>query len=198
MQFDAIILAGGRASRLGGADKPALVIGGRTLLDHAIDAASGARRTIVVGPPREIDGVETVREDPPYGGPVAALETALSLIESEWMLLLAADLPRAGEAVTLLLRAARPHPEHVDGFALADPQGYTQWLVGLYRTEAVRGAVDALTAARGTPRDASLRSLLGGLTITRVPDLDGLAVDLDTWQDVSEARAREEGDDDTR
>lgn len=198
MQFDAVILAGGRASRLGGADKPALVIGGRTLLDHAIDAAGSARRTIVVGPPREIDGVETVREDPPYGGPVAALETALNLIGSEWMLLLAADLPRAGEAVTLLLRAAVPHPERVDGFAIVDPQGYTQWLAGLYRTDAIRGAVEALIATHGSTRNSSLRSLLGSLAITRVPDLDGVAVDLDTWQDVNEARAREEGDNDTR
>ena len=49
-----IILAGGRATRLGGADKPGLVVGGRTLLAAVVAAGTeaGARRVVVVGPDR--------------------------------------------------------------------------------------------------------------------------------------------------
>jgi len=54
--FGMIVLAGGRAARLGGADKPGLVVGGRTLLTAvlAAGAGAGARPVIVVGPYRPI------------------------------------------------------------------------------------------------------------------------------------------------
>src|SRR5690606_23092366 len=112
MRFDAVILAGGRASRLGGADKPGLRVGGRTLLEGSVDAAqrAGAHRTILAGPDRGTPHTLTVREDPPFGGAVAALAAALPLVGHEWMLLLAADLPRASEAVTLLLERVNAAP----------------------------------------------------------------------------------------
>ncbi|MGO4426310.1 NTP transferase domain-containing protein, partial [Streptomyces sp. MCAF7] len=52
MTYDAVILAGGAARRLGGADKPALRVGARPLLDRVLDACRGAERTVVVGPRR--------------------------------------------------------------------------------------------------------------------------------------------------
>jgi molybdopterin-guanine dinucleotide biosynthesis protein A len=52
--FDVIILAGGRGTRLGGADKPGLVVGSSTMAATAARAAAtaGARRIILVGPDR--------------------------------------------------------------------------------------------------------------------------------------------------
>ncbi len=50
MDFDAVILAGGRSSRLGGSPKAGLVIGGQTLLERALQAARGALAMVVVGP----------------------------------------------------------------------------------------------------------------------------------------------------
>jgi molybdopterin-guanine dinucleotide biosynthesis protein A len=52
--FDVIILAGGRGARLGGADKPGLVVGSSTMAATAARAAAtaGARRIILVGPGR--------------------------------------------------------------------------------------------------------------------------------------------------
>ncbi|MBD8537305.1 molybdenum cofactor guanylyltransferase, partial [Plantibacter sp. CFBP 13570] len=51
MSVDAIILAGGRSSRLGGVAKASLLRDGRTLLQLAIDAARAAGgRVVVVGP----------------------------------------------------------------------------------------------------------------------------------------------------
>lgn len=193
MRLDAVILAGGRASRLGGCDKPGLVIGAASLLEHAISAAghANARQTIVVGRDRDIPGPVFVREDPPFGGPVAALATALPLIKSEWTLLLAADLPRASEAVALLLEPASPAIT-VDGLVLVDASGHPQWLAGLYRTASLRRAVDELSATRGSTRDASLRRLLSPLALTLVPDPTSVALDVDSWQDVDKARAREE------
>ncbi|MHB8451581.1 MAG: molybdenum cofactor guanylyltransferase, partial [Mycobacteriales bacterium] len=73
--FAVIVLAGGRARRLGGVDKPAQLVGGRTLLDRVLAAAAGAERRIVVGPARPgalPRGVEVCCEEPPGGGPAAA------------------------------------------------------------------------------------------------------------------------------
>src|SRR5688572_27736790 len=73
MDFDAVVLAGGRAERLEGADKAALDVAGATLLDRALRAVAGARTVVVVGDERPTDvPVVWTRERPAYGGPVAA------------------------------------------------------------------------------------------------------------------------------
>ena len=81
----AILLAGGRGSRMGGVHKPLLEVGGTTLLDAAIAAArDGGLRTDRRGrrPSRRCahDGSTWVREDPPFGGPAAAILAALPLV----------------------------------------------------------------------------------------------------------------------
>ncbi|MEH6375729.1 NTP transferase domain-containing protein, partial [Streptomyces sp. KLMMK] len=43
--YDAVVLAGGAARRLGGADKPTLRVGGRTLLDRVLEACADAEET---------------------------------------------------------------------------------------------------------------------------------------------------------
>ncbi|GAB2517932.1 molybdenum cofactor guanylyltransferase [Paramicrobacterium agarici] len=83
----AIILAGGRASRLGGTDKASVDVGGRMLLEHVLAAVAGCAPIIVVGPPhlaqtalRPHRDVTLVREDPPFTGPVAAIAAALDAL----------------------------------------------------------------------------------------------------------------------
>src|SRR5205823_3789838 len=49
-RFDAILLTGGTARRLGGVDKAGVVIGGRPLARRVASAATDACRLIVVGP----------------------------------------------------------------------------------------------------------------------------------------------------
>ncbi|MEU7024604.1 DUF6457 domain-containing protein [Streptomyces sp. NPDC046203] len=76
--FDAVVLAGGSARRLGGADKPGVRVGGRPLLDRVLAGCRDARRTVVVAAPRATSRpVDWAREEPPGGGPVAALDAGL-------------------------------------------------------------------------------------------------------------------------
>ncbi|MGW2299809.1 NTP transferase domain-containing protein [Streptomyces sp. NPDC001809] len=76
--YDAVVLAGGAARRLGGADKPGVRVGGRPLLDRVLAACRGAERTVVVGAPRPtVRPVRWTREDPPGGGPLAALDAGV-------------------------------------------------------------------------------------------------------------------------
>ncbi|MDC7121706.1 NTP transferase domain-containing protein [Cellulomonas fimi] len=83
MTFDAVVLAGGRARRLGGTDKGAVVVAGQALLDHALAAVAGARAIVVVGPPSVArPGVPTVQESPAFGGPVAGLAAGLAALSA--------------------------------------------------------------------------------------------------------------------
>lgn len=187
----AIILAGGRASRLGGAAKPLLEVGGRTLLDRAVVALADCEPVIVVGPRMPVGGeVVWTRETPAFSGPVAAIAAGLALIDSAEVYILAADLPNA-EASVALLRQHPPLSENQDGVCLTDATGRMQWLTARYRVDALRGAVKGLTDAG---RDASARSLLGGLAISTVSAGD-LATDVDTWDDLERARAMAQGRD---
>ncbi|MFJ7968867.1 DUF6457 domain-containing protein [Streptomyces sp. NPDC096324] len=88
------MLAGGAARRLGGEDKPGVRVGGRTLLDRVLAACADATRTVVVAGPRPTARpVEWAREDPPGGGPLAALDAGLRHTAAPYVLVLSADLP---------------------------------------------------------------------------------------------------------
>ena len=90
-EFDAIVLAGGRGSRLGGVSKPGVTVGGRRLLDIALAAVASARQVVVVGDLPVPDGVRLTREDPPFGGPVAGVAAGFEFLpeHAPWTLLLA-------------------------------------------------------------------------------------------------------------
>ena len=185
----AIVLAGGRATRLGGADKPQLVVGGGTLLDHAVRAVAGCDPIVIVGPSApvsgDIAGIELIwaRETPVFGGPVAAIAAGLAFVDRDEVCVVAADTPRAEEAMALL----RGHPlGDTDGVCLTDDAGRAQWLLGRYRTAALRDAIDRVPDAG---RDASIRALVSGLRLDLVNAGD-LAADVDTWDDLERARAR--------
>ncbi|XTP11091.1 DUF6457 domain-containing protein [Streptomyces albus subsp. chlorinus] len=77
-------MAGGGASRLGGTDKPAVTVGGRTLLDRVLAACADAAATVVVGPRRAAyRPVRWARESPPGGGPLAALHAGLEALAED-------------------------------------------------------------------------------------------------------------------
>lgn len=185
-ELAAVLLAGGRGSRMGGIRKPLLEVGGTTLLDaaHRAAAAAGCDPIVLVGPPDDAHAHLTwIREDPPFTGPVAAIIAALTLLTAPRTLVLACDLPRAEDAVHALLAA----PAAADGVCLADADGRRQWLTGLYRTDALRVAAERIADAG---RDASARALLGGLVIRGVPTSDEVVQDVDTWDDLTRARRR--------
>jgi molybdopterin-guanine dinucleotide biosynthesis protein A len=190
----AVLLAGGRASRLDGADKPGLELGGISLLARAVRAVrdAGAAAVTVVGPARsDIPDVRWVREDPPFTGPAAALVAALTSQDPspdpEWTLVLAADLSDPAAVVARLVADLPLLPADTDGVCLGDAGSRPQWLTGAYRTRALRTAALAVPDAG---RDAPVRAVLDDLSIAvlRVPD--EVVHDIDTWQDLEQARRR--------
>ncbi|GAB2688902.1 molybdenum cofactor guanylyltransferase [Kitasatospora kifunensis] len=200
LPFDAIVLAGGAARRLGGADKPRLTVGGRSLLERVLDACAAARTTVVVGP--EGPGSESsgtaaatrklrwTREQPAGGGPVAAVAAALAepALRSPVLLLLAADLPflDAGAVRRLVAALTDDEASGPQAAMLVDAEGRDQPLAAAYRSAPLRAALDAL----GDPAGQPLRRLTGGLRTLRLPDPDGASQDCDTWEDLARARHR--------
>ncbi|MBV2366167.1 molybdenum cofactor guanylyltransferase [Streptomonospora nanhaiensis] len=183
--FDAVVLAGGAARRMGGGDKPGLTVGGTPLVERVAAAARAAAALVVVGPPRERPAARYVREDPPGAGPVPALRAGLTRVERPWFALLAGDLPFVRpEDVAALLAAARRNGA---GAVLVDGGGRPQWLLGAWRTERVRAALADYTGG-------SLRGLLGPLGPALLPAaaLGGgswAAFDCDTPEELAAARA---------
>jgi molybdopterin-guanine dinucleotide biosynthesis protein A len=190
LRWDAVVLAGGRARRLGGVVKPLVRVGDRTLLDAALSAAAGADRVVVVGEVPVPPGVLQTLEEPPHGGPAAGLAAGVSALGPElapWTLVLAGDLPEAERAVPLVLAAAQAAAADpaVDGVCLQDAEGRPQWLLAAYRSERLRSVLAATPA-----RDLSMRRLLAPLRLRPLPADPGLIADCDTWEDVATARAR--------
>ncbi|HJQ43612.1 MAG TPA: NTP transferase domain-containing protein [Jatrophihabitantaceae bacterium] len=190
--FDAIVLAGGKAARLDGVDKPGLDIGGRTLLDRVIGAVRAAQRIVVVGPRRadiddtgdtgDTDAVIWCREDPPGGGPVAGIAAGLEHVTADHVLVLAADLPDIAGANAPLLDALR----NADAAVLVDSTGRRNYLAAAWRTATLRARLDSIGQASGV----AARSLFDGVTTAEVEDTAGWGTDCDTWDDVARARER--------
>ena len=197
MEFDAVILSGGRSSRLGGVPKSALMHDGATLLERALQAARGAAAVAVVGPdPGTLPGgVLSCREEPAFAGPAAAVAAGLSAMEEHrrldprrpaaapLTLVLAVDMPRAGAAVGILLEAAAQAPPG-DGLMAVSPDGRRQPLLGLYSTAVLQRCV-ADARQRGALENASVFALLARLEAREVSVPRGSTDDVDTWDDAS-------------
>ncbi|WP_326580532.1 molybdenum cofactor guanylyltransferase [Streptomyces sp. NBC_00481] len=189
--FDAVVLAGGAARRLGGADKPAVRVGGRALLDRVLTACAGAGATVVVADPRPTARpVLWAREEPPGGGPLAALGAGLRHTTAPHVVVLSADLPFLDdETVRRLLDALQGGAEQADGVLVTDPDGRDQPLVAVYRAEALRRELVRLAAEHDGLTGLPLRRLTAALRLTRITD-PLASFDCDTWDDIAAARAR--------
>jgi molybdopterin-guanine dinucleotide biosynthesis protein A len=180
-QYDALVLAGGRARRLGGADKPAVPVGGVPMIDIVLAAVDGARATIVVGPRRPLSRhVLWTTESPRGGGPVAAIAAGLSRVSCDVVVVLAADLPFVtASTVDSLVEGIGPFDGAVGLF-----EGRSQPLCAAYRVSSLRAAIDALRPVPG----AAVREMVATLRLAHLAE-PATGFDCDTWDDVRRADA---------
>jgi molybdopterin-guanine dinucleotide biosynthesis protein A len=191
--YAAVVLAGGRARRMGGRPKPALDVGGRTILDRVLAAVADAYPRVVVGPP-ELDlpdGVARTREDPPGGGPVAALVSGLAVLGGAsappFVAVLAGDLPMLDAAAVVRLRAAARAPG-ADVAVYTDADARPQLLCAVWRTAALRARCAALG---GAPHGRAVRDLVSGavlVTVSAPAEQPPPWFDCDTEDDLDRAR----------
>jgi molybdopterin-guanine dinucleotide biosynthesis protein A len=192
MLLDAIVLAGGRSSRLSGVPKAQLLWHGATLLQNTVDAAllGGARRVVVVGPDAPVPDARILftREDPPFGGPAAAIGAGIRALDelqtsaADAVLVLACDMPEIARVVTVLVESLPLAGSH--GALLVDSSGMRQPLAAVYGRPALADAVAGLRAS-GTLDGASMRSLIASLDLRELTDAAGATSDVDTWPDAA-------------
>lgn len=186
--MQAIILAGGRSSRMG-EDKALISVGGETLLRRVLDACEGCSTIVLVAPEetasslRSRPGLLVTLEDPPLGGPVAGIAAGLAALEAAgldredpWVLLLSVDLAQPREVVAAL-RGADAGAS--DGVCLSDG-AFPQYLAARYRWEALHRALGAVEA-----RNCSVKRLMAPLDLTQVVVSELVSADLDTLADVA-------------
>jgi molybdopterin-guanine dinucleotide biosynthesis protein A len=187
--YDAVVLAGGAARRLGGVDKPGVRVGGRALLDRVLAACSEAATTVVVADPRPTARpVDWAREEPAGAGPVAALDAGLRRSTAAYVVVLSADLPFL-EAGTVRRLLGGLGASGAEGAVLTDPEGRDQPLVAVYRSAALRRELARLAVEHAGLTGLPLRRLVAGLRLTRISD-PVASFDCDTWDDIATARSR--------
>ena len=96
----AVVLAGGRGTRLGG-DKAAVELAGETLLQRAVRLVSQLTDDIIVVTrddqrlrvARLTNGASVLSDTEPYEGVLAGMATGLSAARHAWCLVVACDMP---------------------------------------------------------------------------------------------------------
>jgi molybdopterin-guanine dinucleotide biosynthesis protein A len=192
--WTALVLAGGRGSRLRHDDKAAITIGGMSALDHLLSSIPEPVPVVVAGP--ECPTRRPVvfrRELPLHGGPVAGIASGLEAVGTPVTVLLGVDMPRAGGLVGRLI--AEFVTCDAEALVPVDGLGFRQPLCSVVRTEAMRHALLQL----GNPRGRSLRELMALIDVRERPLTESemhRVDDIDTPEDLRRARATaaEQGD----
>ncbi|MBA8796172.1 molybdopterin-guanine dinucleotide biosynthesis protein A [Friedmanniella endophytica] len=194
-----VVLAGG-ASRRFGSDKLVHRWAGRTLLERCLDDLPADWLVVIVGPERDLavsgSGItgatgatsgsgrrfRFVREQPPGGGPAAALVTGVRAARDEGadlVVVVPGDLPTGGRSAVALVE--RLHAVEATACLAVDADGRDQPLQLAVCGESLRRLADAGDRSGGRARD-----LLALLPATvRLPLEPALTDDIDTPEDAA-------------
>lgn len=197
--FSAIIVAGGRGSRMGGKDKALLPLGGRTFVDALVQSLPYGTPYVVVSP--HFHGYPTAVERPLYGGPLAGVAAGWANLRARGIgkrqgagveasagesggrvAILAVDAPHSGRLLPELSAALDADPL-ADAAVIRTADGYRQPLCALWRSDAIEAALQAVVASAGSVHNRSMRSLMRHARVIEVPGT-GAEADADTPADA--------------
>lgn len=147
MTIGALILAGGQNSRMDGQHKALLEWNGRTWLEYLMDAfAAFDEKIISTGVLTLADGTDfkAVPDKISGQGPLGGLCTALSVCQSDALVVCACDMPLVTAGLTAYLAdQARLHPK-ANAIAIRDRSGRLHPLCGVYHKETASVIHEAL------------------------------------------------------
>ena len=191
----ALILAGGDSQRMG-CDKTQLLLGDRTLLQRVIAIVQPMFPQVLVSvrQHRPEIALPQVCDDYPTAGPLAGLCAGLAQVGTPWIFAVASDMPFVQPALIERLAQYRPGNQAV----VPVVHGHPQPLAAFYSAS----GLDTLRTILEAEGRRSLRAALKQLKVCYVDESDLLQsdpglrsfFDLDTPQDVVEARRSEEAD----
>ena len=103
MTVTALILAGGKATRLGGIAKHELIVDGEPIFARQVRVLAPRVDEIVVSG-AEVAGYRSVRDAVAGAGPLAGIAAGLAAAATPWLLVVAGDMPHlTGELIDALL-----------------------------------------------------------------------------------------------
>jgi molybdopterin-guanine dinucleotide biosynthesis protein A len=163
----AVILAGGLARRMGGADKGLLDYRGRPLVEWVLAALTPQVDALVISANRNLDAYAAYGHDvlpdtlPGFPGPLAGVLAALDAVRAEWLLVAPCDTPHLPrDLATRLLAAAR----HADvPLAVAADEARVHHSCFLFRTDRRVSLADYL--ARGERAVRHWQATMPGVTV---------------------------------
>ncbi|MFM5815002.1 molybdenum cofactor guanylyltransferase MobA [Aeromonas dhakensis] len=107
----AVVLAGGRATRMGGADKGWVELAGRPLIDHVLDRLRPQVDEILINANRSQARYQALApvigdDNPDYLGPLAGMQVGLAAARHDWVLFVPCDGPALPRDLMVRFRAA--------------------------------------------------------------------------------------------
>lgn len=148
--FSAVLLAGGRSSRMG-SPKAELPFGGMRMIDYQVRRLRmlGIEDIVAAGFEGSVPGARIVPDERPHLGPVGGLKSGLEAAKNEKCLVLSVDAPLIPFAVFFELMR-----RHRTGISVVEHGGQLEPLIGIY-DRSLTGACAALLAGQR----ASVRQL---------------------------------------
>lgn len=187
MTVSALILAGGKATRFGGRAKHAIEIDGETIFARQVRVLAPRVGEILVSAQTEIAGYRTVRDaDEAAGaGPLAGIAAGLAACATEWLLVVACDMPRlTGDVIDALLALRAPENSAIDAIC-ARIGGRPEPLLSVLHARARTVVEHRLTAGR---LRASELFTAGELRVAYLDDPDPRAlVNINSPEDLRES-----------
>jgi molybdopterin-guanine dinucleotide biosynthesis protein A len=187
----AVVLAGGRARRMGGQDKALVTLAGRPMISHVIDRLTPQVGPIAInsnGDPRDFgrktpviaDGIDD--HPGPLAGILAAMDWAQAL-KADWVVTVATDTPFL--PARLVARLAQAQAASRAPIVLAETADGLQPVTGLWHVplaDSLRGSIEA-----GTRKVADYAEAKGA--VSAVFD-SAEFFNVNTPEDLAQAEAR--------
>lgn len=154
-RIDAVVLAGGRARRMGGVDKGLIEIGGRTMIARTLAAVAPQVGRVVISANRSFEryrefGVPVVADrQPGFAGPLAGLDAGFAATGGELLLSVPCDAPLLPP--DLVERLADALERSGNDIAVAEAGDRLHSLHALFRRSLAADLAAALAAGERKP-----------------------------------------------
>ena len=155
------------------------------LIDFLISSIPKAVPIVVVGPDRDKfpDCIDVIQEIPRGGGPVAGIGAGLPLIQTEYVAILATDMPFSAALIPFLFEKLS---NDADGINVIDQEGIQQPFSGVYRVSSLLNVLQGFDPLINN----SMRALLLKLKIEKINlivENSYFLTDIDTQADLIHA-----------
>lgn len=135
-----LVLCGGRGARVAGQDKPLLNFRGRPIIQHILAALDSVVGEVLISANRNISayrnlGYPVQSDEQPFQGPLAALASCASVINTPWVFVCPGDNPLIQKSIFERLLSACVKSENVFDMLLVRDSSRIQPLYFLAKVE---------------------------------------------------------------